>query len=551
MVLVQNATSPSHPPRVQPNPNHRLFDRTERSIADHVDRQFKRSEALDATGRSRSFQVVTDEKKGPEQEGAPNRAAGWGSLRHLTIRGGAYLTAREGIGGVIRLAGVTVVVRLLGPGDYGIYSAAAIFVALAVMLAQGGTEIFLIRQKSEPTEEMYSVAFTYLLVTSLTVSLVAFALSFAAGSLVHSNEALDVFRVMVFSIPVNVIWAPAQACIERRFDYRKMGMIEITGDIVLYVVAVPLAVAHFGPWALVAGLYAWQTWLFVFSLILSGLRPRLRWSKPIARSLLGHGTSYAASNWVDGIGALTIPIVVGIYRGAAGIGYVSFALRLVDTIGFAQRGAWRLGVVSMSRVDDEVRLRRGLEEGSILQLLALGVPIAAICANARWVIPTVFGRSWIPAIDVFAVLSLVTFLRAPSLIQTTLLYSRGRNMPAVFASMMRQGLIAATVVVFVQHFGVTGYGYATACALLSVLYTQWVVRHEFVRFSYKRIWPFVIALGPLIVIPLAPMPWALALVAPAIVTFALPGPRDSLRHTYELVRLALLKGPSAVEPSAE
>lgn len=490
---------------------------------------------------------MTDSDSASEQQGRPDDAPKTPSLRRLTVRGGAYLTAREGIGGVIRLAGVTIVVRLLGPGAYGIYSGAAIFVVLGVMLAQGGTEVFLIRQKEEPSAQLYNVAFTYLLVSSLVVSLTGFALSFAASSFVHSHQGLEVFRVMVFSIPVNVLWAPAQARIERRFDYRKMGLIEISGDIMLYLVAVPLAFAHFGAWALVAGLYAWQTWLFLFSLVLSGLRPRLAWSKSITRSLLGHGTTYAASNWVDGIGALTIPIVVGIYEGAAGIGYVSFALRLVDTVGFAARGAYRLGLVSMARVDEPARLRRGLEEGSILQLLALGVPLAAVCANARWIIPTVFGHSWMPAVGVFALLSLVTFLRAPALIQTTLLYSRGRNMPAVTAAVIRQGVIAATVVVLVQHGGVNGYGYASVCSLVSLLYVQHVVRREIVRFSYRRLWPFVVALAPVIVLPLAPMPWALLMLAPLLLTFTLPGPRESVLHTYELLKLALTKGPNALE----
>ncbi|MFZ2056965.1 MAG: oligosaccharide flippase family protein [Acidimicrobiales bacterium] len=494
---------------------------------------------------------MTDSDQGLEPPGEPGNPTAFGSLRHLTVRGGAYLTAREGIGGLIRLGGVTIVVRVLGPSSYGIYSGAAIFVALGAMLAQGGTEVFLIRQASEPSDELYHVAFTYLLVSSLAVALAAFGLSFAAGTFVHSDQALEVFRVLVFSIPVNVMWAPAQARIERRLDYRKMGLIELSGDVVLYAVSVPLALMHFGAWSLVAGFFAWQTWLLLASLVLSGLRPRLRWSNSIARALLGHGTSYSASGWIGGIGALTIPIVVGVYRGAAGIGYVSFALRLVDTVAFAQRGAWRLGLVSMSRVgDDRSRLRRGLEEGSVLQLLAVGVPIALISANARWIVPTLFGQSWTPAIEVFALLSLVTFLRAPAFIQSTLLYSRGRNMPNVTATIIGQACIAAAVVILVPHLGVTGYGAATACSLVSLLYIQRVVRREIVRFSYRRLWPFVTALSPIILMPFAPMPWALIMLAPLIATFSLPGPRDSLRHTYDLVKLALLKEPTALGSSS-
>ena len=526
-------------------------DYSERSIATHADNESGRGGHDTPASRSRSRRAVTDSDQGLEPPGEPANAAVFGSLRHLTVRGGAYLTAREGIGGLIRLVGVTIVVRVLGPSSYGIYSGAAIFVALGAMLAQGGAEVFLIRQKSEPSDELYQVAFTYLLVSSLAVAGAGFGLSFAAGTFVHSERALDVFRVLVFSIPVNVMWAPAQARIERRLDYRKMGLIEISGDVVLYAVSVPLALMHFGAWSLVAGFFAWQTWLLLASLVLSGLRPRLRWSSSTARALLGHGTSYSASGWIGGIGALTIPIVVGVYRGAAGIGYVSFALRLVDTVAFAQRGAWRLGLVSMSRVgDDRSRLRRGLEEGSVLQLLAVGVPIALISANARWIVPTLFGRSWTPAIDVFALLSLVTFLRAPAFIQSTLLYSRGRNMPNVAATIIGQACTAAAVVILVPHFGVTGYGAATACSLVSLLYIQRVVRREIVRFSYRRLWPFVTALSPIILMPFAPMPWALIMLAPLIATFSLPGPRDSLRHTYDLVKLALLKEPTALGSSS-
>jgi len=192
---------------------------------------------------------VTDAGQGSEPAAIGGDPAVLGSLRHLTVRGGAYLTAREGIGAVIRLVGVTIVVRLVGPRAFGIYGGAAAFVALAAMVAQGGAEVFLIRQASEPSDETYEVAFTYLLVSSFTVVGVAFGLSFAAGTFVHSEQALDVFRVLVFSIPVNVMWAPAQARIERRFDYRKMGFIELCGDVVLYSVSAPLALAHFGAWS--------------------------------------------------------------------------------------------------------------------------------------------------------------------------------------------------------------------------------------------------------------------------------------------------------------
>ncbi|MGO9560364.1 MAG: oligosaccharide flippase family protein, partial [Acidimicrobiales bacterium] len=78
--------------------------------------------------------------------------AGDGSIRQRALRGGAYLMAREAMGMVVRLVGVTVVVRVIGPSSYGLYAGALAFVSVATLAAQGGTEVFLIRQQAEPDE---------------------------------------------------------------------------------------------------------------------------------------------------------------------------------------------------------------------------------------------------------------------------------------------------------------------------------------------------------------------------------------------------------------
>jgi hypothetical protein len=43
------------------------------------------------------------------------------------------------------------------------------------------------------------------------------------------------------------------------------------------------------------------------------------------------------------------------------------------------------------------------------------------------------------------------------------------------------------------------------------------------------------------------MPWALLMIFPVIVTFSLPGPRDSVRHAYDLMKLALLRVPKTLK----
>ncbi len=293
------------------------------------------------------------------------------------MRGASFLFGREAIGSVVRLIGVIITVRMIGPSNYGVFTAAAAYVAVIVTICQMGSEVFLIRAHEQPTKRLNNEIFTLLLVTSVALSVVALGLTFVLAPLIKPAGTLVPLRVLLLCVPINALWAPAQAHIERAFDYKKMGILELGGDIVLYAVAVPLALLHFGAWSLVAGYFAWQTFLLVGSLLLSGLRPRLAWSTKTAKDVIRHGTSYSTSMLFVNLVFVVPPIVVGTFVGAAGVGYVSFGRNLVNTVGFAKRAAYRLGIVTMAQInrDDPKLFRQGLERGAFLLTLALGVSL--------------------------------------------------------------------------------------------------------------------------------------------------------------------------------
>ena len=470
------------------------------------------------------------------------------SLGQLAVRGGGYMLGREAIGMVIRLVGVVLVVRLIGPGSYGIYSGAAAFVLFVATFAQMGLEVYLIRMPGEVEARHYNQAFSFLLVTSVAATVIAEGLTFALGGLLRPTGVLLPLRILLLSIPVNVLWAPSQAAIERRFGYRLMGLLEVGGDVALYATAIPLAFLGAKAWSLIAGYFAWQTWLFVASLATSGLRLRWDWSLTAIRDMARHGLSYSTAQWVTRLGDLVNPLVVGTFLGAAGVGYVAFAQRLVDTIGFAQRGAYRLGMVAMSRVGSEEkgRLRYSIEEGSLLQLLALAVPFACFGLAAHWLVPALFGHQWARAVPLYSLLALAAVLNASGFIQTTFLYSRGRNMAVTGVASIQTIVLAVTSVILVKRIGIDGYGVAWLIALVDLVYADHVVRKMF-GFSYKKILPWVVVLVPPVLVPLVPMPWSLLLLSPVALVL-LPPMRAEIRRIVGLIWSAMAKPPR--EPGA-
>jgi O-antigen/teichoic acid export membrane protein len=440
---------------------------------------------------------------------------------------------------------LVLVVRLIGPASYGLYGGAAAYVLFVAIFAQMGVEVYLIRRPGRIEAHHYDQAFTFLLVTSLATTAIAEGLTVALAPWLRPVGVVWPLRILLLSVPVNVLWAPAQAAIERSFRYRAMGLIELGGDVALYGVAVPLAMAGWGAWSLVVGYLAWQTWLLVASLVVSGLRLRLAWSSTEMRALLHHGLTFSSARWMAQSANLVNPMVVGAAAGAVGVGYVAFAQRLVETIAFGQRGAYRLGVVAMSKVGEDRtdQLRSSVEQGSWLLLLAVAVPFAGFGAAAHWVVPDLFGAQWTRALPVYSLLAVAAMLNSSQMVQVTLLYSKGRNAAVALSAVIRVAVLALAGVVFVHFFGLVGYGVATIAALVCTVSTDLAVRRMVKHFSYRRLIPWVVVLVPPVLMPLAPMPWAIGLLAP-LALLALRPLRSELAALIDVTRSAVLGRPS-------
>lgn len=463
-------------------------------------------------------------------------------LARLAARGAAYLTAREAVGAVVRLAGTIVVMRFVGPAGYGVYAGAAAFVLFVTLSAQMGAEIYLIRQPEEPSSEVYGAVLAFLLASSCLLSVAGISITFVIPATLHPAGVLLPLRVLLVSVPLNVCWAPFQAKIERDFGYRKLGALELAGDAVLYAIAVPLAVIGLGAWSLVAGYFAWQAFLLGGAVVLSGMTPVLVWSPTTVRSLLRHGLSYASTSWVLALANLANPLVVGRYAGAGGVGFVSFAQRLVATIGFAARSAYRLGIVALSKItaNERPRLRRAVEVGSTFQLVALAVPLGAFALLARIVVPAVFGPEWDRAISLYSLLALAAVLSASGLIQTSVLLSRGRNLQVTAAAAVQAVIFVAVLAVTVPRVGVVGYGLATVAALASLAVVDLMARRE-VSFGYRHLVPLAVGLVPPVFAALVPLRYGILTLLPLAGVLALPSTRNQLIGVARLGRSLVVR----------
>jgi len=177
-----------------------------------------------------------------------------------------------------------------------------------------------------------------------------------------------------------------------------MAALELGGDVVLSATSVGLTLAGAGLWGPVGGYLAWQAFRLAASYRLARFRPSVVLSRASAREIAGFGLSFSSASWIERGRELVNPLIVGPVLGPAAVGYVAVALRLGETLSFVTRATWRVSIVAFGRVQSDLgRVRRALEEGMVLQVLAGGAVLTAFSVVADDVVPVIFGERWTPA----------------------------------------------------------------------------------------------------------------------------------------------------------
>jgi len=419
-----------------------------------------------------------------------------GELRQQVLRGGFYLVGRQAIALVVSVIGVTFLVRLIGPTNYGLFTGASSITFVLGVLGTYGLDVYLVRRERAVGGEDYDQAFTLLAISAVVVGSTAFWLGPLLLNLVVESRFAPPLRVLAFSLPFTLLAAPALASLERSLNYRVVAIIEMTGQFLYYGVALGLALGGAGLWSPVAAYFSLQVWLMGTTYAATAYRPALVWRRALIREMLAYGFSFSLSNWLWQLRGLVNPLVVGHYVGPAAVGFVGLAARLVEVAAFVRTAAWRLSIAAFGRVQRDVaRFRRVVEEAMALQVLAVGPLLAGLGTVGPWLLPAIFGDRWHPVVRVFPYIALGMIFQAVFTMQTSVLYVVGRGRSVIPVNALHITLFAGGALVCVPAVGFVGYGLAELIALAGYLLLDRQTRKVF-SVSYADALPWVLAFTP-------------------------------------------------------
>jgi PST family polysaccharide transporter len=447
------------------------------------------------------------------------------------MRGSAFLAFRQGFGVVISLGGILLLTRLIGPEAYGLFAAAHTILAYLVAVSEAGLGVYLIRMAVGEEEEAFDQAFTLLLVLSLAgVLLTAAALPLLAR-LVPLDGIRTAILALVLGLPLVHLTKVPMARLEHHLDYRRVAFIELAGLGVYYAVALPLAFRGWKVGAPIAGWWGQFATQFLLA-YRTGYHPRLRWNRPLIRRMLSYGLSYSVSLWIQQLRTFVNPVVVGRFAGAAGVGYVALALRLVEQLGFVKTVTARISIAALARLHgDPARLARAMAEGMTLQLLAAGPLLIAFGLIAPWLIPRVFGPRWLPVLEVFPLLAVSYLAASMFLLHSSTLIVLGRNREVAIFSLAGIVVLAGAALLLVPALGVAGYGWAEVAVLPTYLVLHHYVATRAAPPPYRlaAIWAVAFA------VPLLTYRWITCTWPIALLPLLIPPVRRQVAETARLL----------------
>jgi O-antigen/teichoic acid export membrane protein len=400
-------------------------------------------------------------------ETQPDKGASRSGLRHQVLRGGAFLVGREFLSVLLSLIGVLIITRIIGPSAYGSYAAALTVNQYLVSLCQGGIGVYLIRGQ-ETTERQFHIASSLL----FSVALVIFAIMQMSVQGISSWLNLAGFdvllRTLLLSLPIQVLSTAANARLERALDFRRIAMIELSGQLIYYAIAVPMALTGFGVWSLVLGWCIQQSAICVLLHVASSYIPKPDWDTRIASDLARHSIGFSAGVWTWQLRSLINPLVVGHFLDARAVGYVSLTIRIVEMLTLAKAVVWRLSVAAFAKIQhDPKRLLSAVNYGMQLQTLAIAPPLLGFAWFGDWIISHVFGLQWEPVTALFPFIALAYLVNAQFSMHSSALYVLHRNLDVFLFNFANLVIVALVGWITVPRLGIVGYGWAEAAAFAS------------------------------------------------------------------------------------
>jgi len=428
------------------------------------------------------------------------------TLKSLIIKGVGWLVIKRILTQIILTSSSLILVRILFPQDFGIFVIIQFLVTIFWVFADLGLGRALIQKKEEPGVALLQSVWW----TQVGLGLVVAGILWLASPLLvdyydgHLPEkAIEWIRILAVSQILVSMSGVSAVLLERRLDYKRIFIAEISGLFVTQGSSIAFAFFGLGTVSLVFGAVIGKLTVIIAYLILSPWQWGFHFDIRDLRSVLYFGVSFQATILFSIANGAVIPLYVGRFPGPGGwsgaqaVGFVSFASGVAALSGAMGEIINQFIFPLMSRLQEKKLLATEYFKRAlwIVTVSAFGA-VSLLFPLARDLISIVYTSNWLPALPAFYLaLVQITLMAVTSLALYTLLAFGDtrfyRNMH-FFWTVLQWGLTIPLVLLF----GFWGVVLAGVLVSLTALFAFRRLK-RYINFSYANIVgaPLLVALS--------------------------------------------------------
>jgi len=253
-----------------------------------------------------------------------------GSRRMLTIlRGSTWTMAGYAATQLLRFAATLVLARkLLSPQAFGLVALVNVFLGGLDMLSDLGLGMDVVQHPRGDEPAFVNTAFLIQAGRGAVIWVIATALAYPFAYFYHQPAVCWLAMVSVLSVAVRGVASGSIWLLTRHVQIGKLTALNLSSEVVGFLISVAWAVASPTPWAIVAGRVAAAVVYTVGSHLIAKNRVSLLWDRSAARDILIFGTGIFFSTATYFLGGESERLVIGKFISMAELGCFSLALTL-------------------------------------------------------------------------------------------------------------------------------------------------------------------------------------------------------------------------------
>jgi O-antigen/teichoic acid export membrane protein len=393
-------------------------------------------------------------------------------LKQKVVRGGFAKLCGQAANIVLRLLSVVVLARLLNPEDFGLVAMVTVVTGVYELFTSAGLSSATV-QKESVTDAQVSTLFWINILVGCVLAALCLATAPALVAFYNEPRLFWITAAVAAGFVFNAAGVQHYALLQRQLRYISLTLIETLALVASVAVAVGLAIAGAGYWALVAMAVASPVVSTACMWAAAGWMPKPPRRGTGIGSMLRFGGTITLNGVVVYAAYNVEKILLGRYWGAESLGIYGRAYQLISfPTANLSSAIGTVAIAALSRLQNDPILFKSYFLKGYALANSITIPATIFCAMfADDIIMIMLGPKWADAVAIFRLLTPAILIFGVINPLSWLLVSTGRQERSLAIALVIAPLVIAAYIVGLPY-GPQG----VALAYSSVL-ALWLVPH--------------------------------------------------------------------------